>query len=256
MALASNLLNALGGSPCFTEAPYLPPFPGKLLRTIERPGCWGIDIDVLPLSDAALTMMIGVERPDWDGGPTIGEFYNTEVVALLPTDDASYAGGRQLALWDNPGAGRLFAITSMASAQRAVTEVLDGRGRRLERRHPRRRLPRAGPLLALQGDPGQRGQQDARRGERRVPGDRLAQGAPRQVQPLATGRQRGVQRDLQPYARFAREVLSGEHPDVYPSATGLMEQLHHKAALLRQTGLVAGTPFVPGPTFEYVPAKV
>ncbi len=253
MGLASNLLNALGGTPCFTEPPYLPEFPGKLLRTVDNPDGWGVDVDLLPLDEAAIDMMCHIELPSWDDpeGPTIGEFYEEYVEGLLPTDDAAYAGGRQLAPWDNPGAGRLFAVTSQATATDAITEILDqGEGlnqnthddgyhelahywRFEEVRSAIRdgRLKPATDVYPVIASP--RTNLGSYTPEQRRANDAFNQSYSRMLDAL-------------------QATLSSPQPDVYPVATGMMEQLQHQAALLRNTGTVPGTQFAPGPTFEYV----
>jgi hypothetical protein len=253
--LSSNLLNALGGTPCFTEAPYVPTFPGKLLRSIGRPDGWGADVDLLPMGDDSIAMLLAIELPEGDnpGGPTLGEFYEDYVMACLPDDgDGVYSGGRQIAPWNNPGPGKLFSVASRADAIDAVTEVIDqGEGLSLENHDD--------------GD-----HELAHYWRFRTIQSALAAGAfapSRDVYPLIptptahvgayTSDQRAANdRFNRTFSRMVDQIeatLVGDAPNVYPVATGLMGRLQQQAVELRELGNVPGTQFMAGPTFEYVP---
>ena len=49
-----------------------------------------------------------------------------------------------------------------------------------------------------------------------------------------------------------QEIVTSDGPDVFFDATGLMDELGHQAALLRNAGKVAGSGAMPGPTFDYL----
>lgn len=253
MGLSSNLLNALSGTACLTQAPYLPTFPGKLLRSIERPAGWGPDVDLLPMGDESISMLLSIELPEVDDpdGPTLGEFYNHYVEACLPDDDASYAGGRQLAPWDNPGVGKLFAISSKADATAAVKEVIDqGEGLSREKHDDGyHELAHYWRFKAIESS--------LRSGAFDVANDiyPVIASPATCVASYSAAQQAANERFNKIYTTMINAIestLVSEAPDVYPVATGLMGQLQQQAEVLRQLGNVPGTQFVAGPTFEYV----
>lgn len=253
MALASNLLNALGGAPCVTHSPYLPSYPCRLLRSVGDPAGSGAELDLLPLSEDAIDMMVGIELPEWDSTQrnTLGAFYEDEIVANLPETDSAYAGGRQIAPWNNPGPGGLYSVTSKASATQAITEILD-QGEGLDKDHHDdgdHELAHYWRFAAVK--------------------DLIDQGSinlatdvypvipsPRKVVSKYSADQRAANdRFNRAYSRMLdalETALSGARPDVYPVAAGYMRQLHLLADQLRQTGPIPGTDHMPGPTFDYV----
>lgn len=255
MGLASNLLNALGGTPSFTEAPYLPTFPGRLLRSPPKPEGWGPRVDLLPLGRASIDMLKRIELPEFakpHPGPTLGHFYCYHVERRLPDDDERYRGGRQLAPWDNPGPGRLFSVASKADAVRAIEEIVDqGEG-----------------LSATDHDDGDHELAHYWRFDLI---DRLlsagAIGTHRDVYPVVpspakhlasyTAEQRAANEEFnRTYSRMLdaiEDTLRSDSPDVYPVATGRMSRLQQQATVLRQLGTIPGTEYLAGPTFEYVP---
>lgn len=251
MALASNLLNALGGRACLTQPPYLPEYPGRLLRSAAHPDVRSTEVDLLPF-DEALPMMLAVELPEWDapGFPTLGEFYEDHIVQLLPGDDASYGGGRQLAPWDNPGPGRLLRIDTCATAAAAVREIV-AQGEGLDARHhddgdhelahywrfraiadsvADRSLDLATDVYPVIASP--RRYLSYYSDEQRAANDRFNAAYSRMLDALEV-------------------VLTGERPDVYPVAAGLMRSLQLLAEQLRRTGPIPDSDRLPGPTFEY-----
>lgn len=253
MALSSNLLNALGGTACFTESPYLPTFPGKLLRSVGNPTGWGTDVDLLPMGEESIAMLLKIELPEGDdpGGPTLGEFYHVYVEACLPEEDASYAGGRQLAAWDNPGAGRLFAISSRAEAMTAMTEVIDqGEGLSLEKHDDGyHELAHYWRFKAIEDS--------LRTGSFDVANDvyPVIPSPTTHLDSYTPDQRAANDRFNTTYSAMINAIqatLMSETPDVYPIATGLMAQLQQQAAVLRQLGNVPGTQFLAGPTFEYL----
>lgn len=253
MALSSNLLNALGGTPCLTESPYLPTFPGRLLRSVTKPQGWGTHVDLLPMGHESIAMLLRIELPEGDdpGGPTLGEFYRDYVEAGLPEDEACYAGGRQLAAWDNPGAGRLFAITSKAEAMAAMTEVIDqGEGLSLEKHDDGyHELAHYWRFRTIQDS--------LTAGSFNVATDvyPVISSPTTHVDSYTDDQRAANERFNRTYSTMIKAIqatLMTETPDVYPIATGLMAQLQQQAAVLRQLGNVPGTQFLAGPSFEYV----
>lgn len=252
MALASNLLNALGGTPSLTTAPFLPVFPCPLLRSVgDQPDCDPV-VDLFPLGDDCLTLITRVELPVWDDKEdptaTLGGFYDAKVTALLPDDDASYQHGKQLAPWDNPGAGRLFSITSQKTAAQAITEIKDqGEGTSAEQHDDGdHELAHYWRFKEIQDDTSIDFAKDVYPVVPK-PGSFVDRYNTEQAAANTT-----FNRTYSRMLDALETVLSGDDPDVYPVATGLMGQLHHQATLLRTTGKIPGTDFLPGPTFEYV----
>lgn len=251
MGLSSNLLNALGGTPLFTQAPYLPVFPGRLLRTVEKPVGWGPCVDLLPLSPDLLDLIIEIELPEWDTTDpigTLGGFYDECVSALLPPEDSKYQGGRQLAPWDNPGAGQMFSVNCKATAEQAVAEIKDqGEGTKKGNHDDGdHELAHYWRFKEIQDDPSLDFATDVYPVVP-SPGEHVAN--------YSTEQRAANDTFNQTYSRMLdalEKALTGTDPDVYPVATGLMGQLEHQASLLRATGLIQGTQSLPGPTFEYV----
>lgn len=254
MALSSNLLNALGGTPCLTRPPYLPSYPCRLLRTVTTPDGVGAEVRLLPLSSEAIDMMLGIERPEWDpaGRSTLGAFYEGEIAAHLPKGDDAYLGGRQIEPWNNPGPGRLTAVTSHGSALDAIAEIVHQGEGLTKQIHDDgdHELAHYWRFVAVR-DLVDGGAIDLRTDvypvvhspsvhvsgysvEQRAANDRFNHAYSRMLDALET-------------------ALSGTRPDVYPVAAGFMRQLHLLADQLRATGPISGTDRLPGPTFEYVP---
>jgi len=197
--------------------------------------------------------MLGIELPTYDDpdGPTIGEFYTDFVLNLLPSDTAAYASGRQLPTYDNPGAGRLFQIASQADAQQAIAEILHQGEGLSEANHN-------------DGD-----HELAHYWRFKQVADTIADGTLNpvtDVYPVISSPKSNLDRytpaQVQANTAFnttysrmldaIQATLLTDKPDVFPAATGLMDQLGQQAAVLRNTGNVPGTQFLPGPTFEYV----
>ncbi len=128
MALSSNIRNALGGTPNFTSAPFVPSYPCHLLRSPHRdPQGWGGVVELRRLSMQSIDNLMAIELPEWNDpdGPTLGKFYNDVVAPELPPDGPQWDHGRQLPEWNNPGAGRLFSISGQADALAAIAEIVD-----------------------------------------------------------------------------------------------------------------------------------
>lgn len=253
MALASNLLNALGGTPVITVAPYLPVYPCNLLRTSRQPTGFGTAVDLMPLSSAAIDMATAIELPEWDSsGPTLGQFYD-QIVALLPADDAAYGGGRQVAPWNNPGPGRVHEVATRESALQAVHEIVhqgEGRDQKThddgnhELAHYWRFEEVGGWITNGWIDP-------ATDVYPVVPSPSSAKAKYSPAQQAANDH---FNRAYSRMIDALEATLSGATPNVYPVAAASMRELYLLADRLRLTGPVPGTQLVPGPTFEYVSA--
>jgi Ferritin-like len=81
MALACNMLTAIGGSPSIANSSFAPSYPVTGLPGNVHPT---LVVDLLPLNAAALDTFIAIEKPEFTPVaqlaaqifPTIGDFYN------------------------------------------------------------------------------------------------------------------------------------------------------------------------------------
>lgn len=264
MGLSSNLLNALDGTPNFIERPYLPVFPEDILRSDETGHVGGVHVDLHPLGPAALDLMVRIELPDSDDpsqGTTIGAFYE-ELLALLDSEctnaDFVAADGkprRQLAPWDNPGAGQLYPVTSLETAHTAVMEILhQGEG--------------LSSTVHTDGDHELAHYWRFKQIQDWWNAGELSESDVYPVVDSPTSNL-GSYSDQQlevnhafndTYSRMLdalQATLMSDEPDVYPVASGRMGQLGQLAAQLRATGPMGGVDGapLPGPTFEYVSSE-
>jgi hypothetical protein len=153
MVLAANVLNAIGGEPRVTGTEYTPRYPHVLPD--------GVVLDLLPFSPEAVEAFLKVENPQYDhhalspGHPlvagrrpeqhiarattvldrpaTIGAFY-AEITDGL-REAAATMGGQALFSGDPArqvtreyyyaGGGAVAPVTDLASAQAALTEIVD-----------------------------------------------------------------------------------------------------------------------------------
>lgn len=257
MGLSSNLLNALGGTPAITTAPYLPTFPSGLLRTVQYPG--GVPgaapVDLLPMSEACIDMLLKIELPEslGFGTPTLGEFYTDSILHMLPADDAAYQGGRQLPAYDNPGPGVLFQIDSAAGARRAVSEVIDqGEGLNVDtHKDGDHELAHFFRFIDIKNSL-TNGTFNAKTDIYPVIASPRAALASYNAAQLAANE--AFNRTYSRMLDAIEQTLATDSPDVFGPATQLMSQLGQQAAFLRQQGEVATTGLLAGPTFDYIAA--
>lgn len=154
LALAANLLNAVGGRPVLDSPRLLSRYPGPLPGTVDD----GLTVGLLPFSVPLVrdTFMV-IEQPehalgfgagtaDSTGGPepelagtavagpglagsaaeplTIGQFYRRIRTTLVSLGDRAYTGRRhhQVGTGDFTGA---FPVTGVMSASRAIDTIID-----------------------------------------------------------------------------------------------------------------------------------
>lgn len=130
MALACNLLNAIGGTPRLDQSHFLPRYPGPL------PGGLRPDLTV-SLKKCSLeqiqNVFMSIEKPEetiHTPNPhqlTIGWFYQQIKAAFTNLSKHSniFTGdpARQLRHW--PDQGKLIAVTDLTSARRAIREIVE-----------------------------------------------------------------------------------------------------------------------------------
>lgn len=133
LALAANLLNAVGGLPRLDMPEMLPPYPRRLPHS-------DLELSLLPFGPEALEMFLRLERPappgapaEGDGYETIGQFYAAieqglrhlcerlgegEVFCGDPARQVSGGHFRHTAGW-------LFAVEDLESALGALKEIVE-----------------------------------------------------------------------------------------------------------------------------------
>ncbi|MGW2217447.1 ferritin-like domain-containing protein [Nonomuraea sp. NPDC001684] len=133
LALAANLLNAVGGTPRLDVPGMLPPYPRRLPHG-------DLEVSLVPFGAQALEMFLRLERPAPPGAPpedddyeTIGQFYaaieqglrhlcetlgEKEVFCGDPARQVSGAHFRHTA-------GSLFAVEDLESALGALKEIVE-----------------------------------------------------------------------------------------------------------------------------------
>ncbi|WP_084195553.1 ferritin-like domain-containing protein [Streptosporangium amethystogenes] len=135
LALAANLLNAVGGRPRLDTPEMLPAHP----RTLPH-GDRSLELSLVPFGDEALEMFLRLEQPAPPGAPaedegyeTIGQFYAAIEEGLRHLCDQL---GEQAVFSGDPArqvsdahfrhtAGRLIAVDGLASALTALEEIVE-----------------------------------------------------------------------------------------------------------------------------------
>lgn len=260
MALVANVLNSLGGTPAITTPPYIPTYPGSLLR--HSKGKYGFEVYLRPLSLPAIDVFLKIEQPETatnqsknavvDGWNTIGEFYQ-EVEAQLKaeTTDQDYSGERQLPTYDNPGPGTLIQVKSLNDALAALELIVDqGEGLSEENHNDGdHELAHYWKFKQIQDNILLK-QIDLDASVYNVIPDPFS--ASYNAEQVAANHAFNI--GYSKLLDYLQETLTSPTPDVFYQGTGLMKDLTHLAALLRNTGFVEGTQYLPGPTFEYIPS--
>ncbi|GLW22634.1 ferritin-like domain-containing protein [Microbispora triticiradicis] len=133
LALAANLLNAVGGRPRLDMPGMLPPYPRRLPHS-------DLELSLLPFGPEALEMFLRLERPAPPGAPaqgdgyeTIGQFYEAIEQGLRRLCERL---GEQEVFCGDPArqvngghfrhtTGRLFAVEDLESALGALKEIVE-----------------------------------------------------------------------------------------------------------------------------------
>ncbi len=133
LALAANLLNAVGGRPRLDMPGMLPPYPRRLPHS-------DLELSLLPFGPEALEMFLRLERPappgapaEGDGYETIGQFYDAIGQGLRHLCER--LGEREVFCGDparqvngshfRHTAGSLFAVEDLESALGALDEIVE-----------------------------------------------------------------------------------------------------------------------------------
>lgn len=133
MTIACNLLNALGGRPNIDSSEFLPRYPTQLPMAINS-----LVVGLEPYSPELMKrVFMEIEEPEnpipvpfteraGEAFATIGQFYAALITKLEALGDGAFIGdpARQVvaSTWFGP---RVFALTDVASAVRAIELVVD-----------------------------------------------------------------------------------------------------------------------------------
>ena len=281
LTLAANILNAIGGAPVLDAPQLLPTHPAALPH-----GDRSVQVSLRPFSPEALTTFLAIEKPGApesmpqdDGFTTIGQFYAAVQQAMERLtgglgEAAVFCGDPARQVTDAVyygGAGRIVAVTDLASARQALAEIVE-QGEGLDHQsvldgdrdmfHPDRdELAHYFRFreLAL--------------GRRYVPGDTPHSGPtggqvdvdwtavhPMRVNPRSADYQVGssIRVALDGFNRSYSEVLAlleqcfNGHPQLLAIATGAMYGIKGQMTALMQLDSGDGSSTV-GPSFEWVP---
>ena len=133
MAMACNILNAIGGNPVLNDPAILPVFPCPLPGHSKTNNAFTVQLD--KCCPASIKTFLRIEMPEelfgvkehHDGWCTIAEFYE-EIESLIRHElltDADFGHGRQAGSKFNPGAGVLYEVRSREDALKALDEIID-----------------------------------------------------------------------------------------------------------------------------------
>lgn len=135
LALAANLLNAVGGEPVLDAPHLLPGYP----RTLPH-GDQSFQVELLPFGHQALDGFLRIEQPSPRGAEpeddhyeTIGQFYEAiergfRHLCEVLGEEAVFSGKpeRQItAAYPYGGAGSIVAVHDLASALQALDEIVE-----------------------------------------------------------------------------------------------------------------------------------
>lgn len=133
MAMACNILNAIGGRPNVNGKNFIPQYPAFLpghSHTVNA-----CRIHLLPCNKKAIKTFLQIEMPEQFTGNTqhesgwssIGEFYRT-IIHLIGDPvlkEADFQYGKQVGNEANPAGGKLLTVSSRKEAIEAINEILD-----------------------------------------------------------------------------------------------------------------------------------
>lgn len=130
MTLASNVLNAIGGSPQIDHPGFIPTYPGPLPGGVQS----DLQVNLAPFSMAQLDTFLKIESPEFpipfkaslvaDETITIGEFYTAISESIAALGDGVFVDAPR-----NQVGPDLFSesivVTDAATAQQAIQLIID-----------------------------------------------------------------------------------------------------------------------------------
>jgi rubrerythrin len=133
MAMACNILNAIGGKPVLNDATMLAQFPCPLPGHSKTNNAFTVCLS--KCCPDAMETFLKIEMPEEffghkehdDGWCTIGEFYD-EIEELIKSElltDSDFSNGRQVGNKYNPAHGTLYEVHSREDALKALEEIID-----------------------------------------------------------------------------------------------------------------------------------
>jgi hypothetical protein len=125
MTLASNILNAIGGSPVIDSPGFIPHYPGPLPGGVESQ----LRVHLAPFSMQQIEAFLTIEEPEHPlsnskappDGVTIGEYYGAIRTRLKSLPASQWSADR------NQVSGLLgaFVVSDFASASKAIDTIVD-----------------------------------------------------------------------------------------------------------------------------------
>jgi hypothetical protein len=141
LALACNILNAIGGTPVLAAASVVPVYPGPLPYDVGGDDGKPFLVSLLPFSPEAMAQAVHIEEPEdpiefpdaellAPSFQTIGQFYAALDEALGRLPDTQWAHQPRNQLVDHPFLpGELFPVTGYAEASGAIQRIVsEGEG--------------------------------------------------------------------------------------------------------------------------------
>ncbi|MCV4263347.1 ferritin-like domain-containing protein [Pseudomonas capsici] len=129
MTLASNVMNALGGSPVIDSPGFIPNYPGPLPGGVQS----DLTVHLAPFSQTQLQTFLQIEEPEKaldfkmlaaQADVTIGQFYTAISDAIAQLGDGAFLNpspnqvGPDL-MWGS------VVVSNVATAQQAITTIID-----------------------------------------------------------------------------------------------------------------------------------
>jgi rubrerythrin len=135
MALASNILSAIGGAPVIDEPGFIPTYPGPLPGSVEA----GLSVPLARLSlDLVQNVFMVIEEPEdpihfpvkelalAPGPPlTIGSLYRAIEAQIKAQGQAIFVGDPARQVTHGFPAAELFAVTDVDSAVKAIDVIVE-----------------------------------------------------------------------------------------------------------------------------------
>ncbi|MFS8974124.1 ferritin-like protein [Cupriavidus necator] len=132
MTLASNVLNALGGTPAIGGQYFVPTYPGPLPGGVEH----GLTCNLAPFSPAQLDTFLDIEQPEdplnfptaqafaLDTSITIGEFYDAISTAIGVLGDGAFVNPPRNQVGPNLMQEAVI-VHNVATAQQAIRTIVE-----------------------------------------------------------------------------------------------------------------------------------
>ncbi|MFI5610047.1 ferritin-like protein [Amycolatopsis sp. NPDC051903] len=135
LALAANLLNAVGGQPKLDAPELLPAYPHPLPH-----GDKSLPVNLVPFGEEALELFLRIEQPESADAPpqsdeyrTIGQFYASVQAGLRKLcdelgEEAVFTGDATRQIGEmhlHTGGGGVLPVTDLKSAQAALVEIVE-----------------------------------------------------------------------------------------------------------------------------------